>query len=261
MSRAAHLRQAFESAQARESELWTALVLVASAAATGFAALVLSSLIWSLAPRRAWAGQLAVLLIGFVTLLALFLLYALEQRRLLRTARAELVGQMVLREAAEREALLDPLTAAYNRRYLEHVLAREAHRADRLQCPMSLVMIDVDDFRTVNDRFGHLEGDRLLREVAGVLLSTFRRSDTVVRYGGDEFLVLLPGASAEQAARAIARVTQRVEEWNRTRREAGYCMSLSCGMATYAAGTDIVAVLDAADRGMYAEKRRAKAIA
>jgi diguanylate cyclase (GGDEF)-like protein len=255
---ATRLFQCFETAQGREADLWSSAIVLGAAAAAGLAVMVLSNLLWAREPADMRSGQLSVLLAGLVALFALFNLYAAEQRRVLQRTRAELVKQMAFRVAAENEALHDPLTGACNRRYLKHILATEASRADRLDSSLSLLMVDVDDFRLVNNRFGHVEGDRLLKEVARVLLRTFRDSDTVIRYGGDEFLVLLPEASERQTLQAVTRLQRAVAQWNRDSSRSGYEMILSCGIATYSRGADILAVLHSADQRMYAHKRRSK---
>ena len=109
-------------------------------------------------------------------------------------------------------SLRDPLTGVYNRRFLEEALERELARARRQRKPLALLMLDLTGFHWVNNRFGHQLGDRVLREVAEVLTESVRPSDTVVRYGGDEFLIVMPGLDREGAQRAAARLCQRIEQ-------------------------------------------------
>lgn len=110
--------------------------------------------------------------------------------------------QAQLREQADR----DPLTGLYNRRYFDASLARELARCQREDLPLSLVMIDIDHFKKINDQHGHQAGDMVLRTLADLLQHQVRASDIACRYGGEEFLVLLPSAPPE-----VAR--QRVDEW------------------------------------------------
>lgn len=106
----------------------------------------------------------------------------------------------------------DPLTGLLNRRVMENVLEREFSRAKRYFSVLSLVFIDLDDFKQVNDRYGHDMGDELLRHIAAVFTSMTRRSDVVARFAGDEFVFLLPETQARQAESFMERVVQRLVE-------------------------------------------------
>ena len=101
--------------------------------------------------------------------------------------------------------MTDPLTGVPNRRHLEAVLAEEAKRGERFGRTFSVLMVDVDHFKRINDTYGHEAGDAVLRELGQALLKTIRKTDIVGRFGGEEFLMLLPGASVDVAqARALA---------------------------------------------------------
>src|SRR6185312_5828947 len=112
----------------------------------------------------------------------------------------------------ERQALVDVLTGIANRRQCEDALAHEIARAERLGGPLTLVLADLDDFKAVNDLHGHTVGDDVLREFASVLKATVRDSDLAGRWGGEEFMLLLPGTDAAGAANLADRVRAGLAE-------------------------------------------------
>src|SRR5438105_9312262 len=185
------LRQEVKALEERDVQLWSIAALVIVVLAAGVAGLLLPSAMWHLRVPRFEGNFLPQLCYGLITLVVLFNIYVLRQRRELRTAREELVLQMVYNEAAERLSLVDPLTDTFNRRYMDQVIAKDLSRAERLGINLLFLMIDVNDFKSVNTRFGHLTGDRILVEVGQVLKRTFRAADIIIRFGGDEFLVML----------------------------------------------------------------------
>jgi diguanylate cyclase (GGDEF)-like protein/PAS domain S-box-containing protein len=149
-------------------------------------------------------------------------------------------------------SLHDALTGAYNRAYFEEEMARaEVGRV----FPISLVVVDVDGLKMVNDTYGHAQGDVLLQRTAEVLRGTFRKEDAVARIGGDEFAVLLPGADAAAASGALDRLARRLEEHNQAGK--GLPLHLSVGAATGEKGSRLAEVLARADAGMYVDKREA----
>jgi diguanylate cyclase (GGDEF)-like protein len=162
---------------------------------------------------------------------------------------------------AEAMAVLDPLTDSFNRRYMETVVAKEVSRADRLGSSLVFVMVDVDDFKAVNTRFGHVVGDQVLRDVAEILKQSCRLSDTIVRYGGDEFLILLSGSTEVDADRVVARIQERADAWNKVGAIAGYAMGLSCGFARYTRGARVNEIIEQADQQMYEWKTKRRAAA
>jgi two-component system, cell cycle response regulator len=112
----------------------------------------------------------------------------------------------VNRSRLVRSGITDVLTGLYNRRYLQHRLIDELARARREQRPLACVMLDVDHFKPVNDQWGHPAGDKVLAQIAHLIREQCRESDVPVRYGGEEFAVLLPGASAQEAVRVAERI-------------------------------------------------------
>lgn len=173
-----------------------------------------------------------------------------------------LAGQMAIalsnikrKEELKELAIRDPLTGLYNRRYLQEAVARELERARRYGHHLALIMIDLDQFREVNNRYGHAKGDEVLRELAELFVKNVRTSDLVFRYGGDEFLILMPETDSE-ALKAVERLKRAVKEWNE-RSGLELRVDLSIGMASWAPGEaqGVVEVLAELDRLLYREKR------
>lgn len=148
-----------------------------------------------------------------------------------------------------RTAEQDPLTGLENRRGVERFCAAMAPSE-----PVCLVMIDIDHFKDVNDRFGHAAGDAALREVAAVLSASVRSVDRVARWGGEEFLIALPAGSGELGAEAASRVRRRVEAHDWRSIVEGLALTLSAGVACGPAG-EMSAVLHRADAALYEAKR------
>ena len=249
-----------QTLEGRDLHLWSVGVMVLLVVAAGFAALVVPNLVWQAQSLRVDGRYFPQLFYGFVTLILLFNLYAFNKKRELRHARTQLVRELMRSEAAELTALKDPLTDTFNRRYFDQIIQGEINRASRRLGKLALVLVDVDDFKSVNTRFGHLVGDQVLVELAQLLRNTFRSCDVVVRYGGDEFLILVTDSDAEEAKIAIERLGQRVDAWNRANLIPGYQMELSCGVAGYSKGERIQDVIAAADDHMFAEKRTKHAL-
>ncbi|HVO61912.1 MAG TPA: GGDEF domain-containing protein [Terriglobales bacterium] len=251
------LRIQIARVESQDVHLWSIAALVGVLLAAGFVGLVVPNLVWQASlPVFANIHYLPHLLLGFIGVILIFNLYIFEERRKLNWTREELIRQWLRGDAAERLALIDPMTEAYNRRFMEEVLVKEASRTNRTGADLSLLMIDVDNFREVNSRFGHQHGDLILVEIAKLLKSTFRGSDSVVRYGGDEFLVILPDTGERQAQQALQRLADAVERWNAAGNVPGYRMSLSCGVATYQRGMDLQQLINLADERMYTGKSR-----
>ncbi|MGH9433968.1 MAG: GGDEF domain-containing protein [Terriglobia bacterium] len=248
------LERQIKSLDGRDFHLWSMGLLITLMVAAGFLALVLPNLMWGLGTLRVDGRYLPQLFFGFVAMIVLFNVYALDRKRSLRRTREELVRQLIRNQTVEMLSFLDPLTEIYNRRSLDEIIAREANRARRRGTPLTFAMIDVDRFKSVNTQFGHLVGDRVLYEIARMLKSTFRNSDYIIRYGGDEFLVVMTDTREDQAERAIERLQGEVQQWNTANSLPGYVMGLSCGLSSYQRGADVQKLIEIADSNMYVDK-------
>lgn len=183
-----------------------------------------------------------------------------------REAAVLLAGQAVvalenarLHRIVEREALVDELTGLANRRQAERVLGIELTRAARFGTPLAVALIDLDDFKGVNDVYGHQAGDAVLRELADVLGAGLRQFDVAARWGGEEFLVVLPGTDAVGATRVAERLRAAVAgRAVPTPGGAVLHVTASVGVASYPACQTREEVVAAADEALYEAKRTGK---
>ncbi|MFZ3211562.1 MAG: GGDEF domain-containing protein [Terriglobales bacterium] len=235
----------------RDLQLWAIGACVLFAVAVGLVLLLAPRLLWEFGSSP-HASNLPQYTWGLLALLVLLNAHTLHQRVWLQRARRQLVRQL---QAAERAALTDPLTALFNRRYMETTLAKEISKAERYSTGLSLAVIDVDRFKEFNTRFGHLEGDRVLTAVASLLCKNFRAADTIVRYGGDEFIVVMPETDAYNATLAVKRLQRHyLAQWNRTHSNCGYSITVTYGVTEFKPGMTASELIHEADRLMLDRK-------
>ena len=163
-------------------------------------------------------------------------------------------------QRAQALTVTDDLTQLFNSRYLSEVLRREGKRAVRSRQPLSLMFIDLDRFKEVNDTYGHLYGSRALVEAAGVIRDCARETDVVARFGGDEFAVVLPDTGSEGAMVVADRVRQRIAAFDFLAKEGLHCrLTASSGVATFPHPVPTVdRLMQAADDAMYWVKAHGK---
>jgi diguanylate cyclase (GGDEF)-like protein len=161
-----------------------------------------------------------------------------------------------LRESLREQSIRDPLTDLFNLRYLEETLEREISRSTRSGKPVGLMMLDVDHFKAFNDTFGHPGGDALLCELSNLLQSVTRVEDAACRYGGDEFVVLLPESSLDITLERAEEIRKAAARFNITHEGAALDpVTLTVGVAVYPDhATDMTGLLRAADEAMYEAK-------
>jgi diguanylate cyclase (GGDEF)-like protein len=160
--------------------------------------------------------------------------------------------------ASERAAMIDPVTGLFNRRYFELRFEEELQRASRNAARVGLLMIDIDDFKTINDRFGHPVGDTVLRDVADVLRGSVRRFDVCARFGGDEFAVIMADADEQRLENMAERIRGNIDRYRpETPGVASPAITVSIG-TTVATGRRPHDVVERADHALYAAKHAGK---
>ena len=157
-----------------------------------------------------------------------------------------------------RMVITDPLTGCHNRRFFDEIIGRELQRHDRHGIPLSLLFIDIDRFKAVNDVLGHDAGDEVLRRVAAFLLGNIREADYVFRWGGDEFLILLSCGEDEARARGIALQRDFARSFDMTSLPSRVGLSIGCAELTPDMDT-VLALIRLADERMYEDKRSLRA--
>jgi diguanylate cyclase (GGDEF)-like protein len=194
------------------------------------------------------------LMIGF-TLMLLAMFFMASEVTALRKAfeRRRLRLDAAMRKLADL-AMRDDLTGLYNRRYIMDVLARQKALADRGHVGFTLCYCDLDFFKRVNDRYGHQRGDDLLREFGVLANQVVRSVDFVARFGGEEFLLLLVDADAEEARRVATRLSDRTRAMQVDHGEPAWRLTVSVGIAEFRPGESIEDVIQRADRALYQAK-------
>ena len=190
--------------------------------------------------------------------------YTDDHRRLLdriSEQAAAVIYNSIVFEQTQEDSLTDPLTGLPNTRFMFMHLTRELARAERLKSEVSLLVMDLDNFKDINDTYGHHVGDRALREVAGVLRAGIRPYDICVRYAGDEFIVVLSGCGGEEAERKRLELQRAVDEPAvRGAARARCCRwrSASARPSSRTTATRYETLLATADSRMYRDKTRRK---
>jgi len=165
---------------------------------------------------------------------------------------------LVLFEQVKMLAIRDGLTGLYNYRHFWEILEREIEVSRRYGHPLSLLFLDIDDFKTINDTLGHPQGDEVLKTLAAYLQSSARHADVVCRYGGEEFVVILPQTSLEQAGALAERLCRGIAQTHIPLANRSLKVTVSIGMARLAPGMDGEALIKAADTALYRAKQAGK---
>jgi diguanylate cyclase (GGDEF)-like protein len=157
------------------------------------------------------------------------------------------------------QSFLDSLTGLYNYRFLRDFIQKESKRASRHGEMFSVILIDIDDFKSINDRYGHPVGDMVLQHTAKLILDTLRQEDIPIRYGGDEFMIILPETDLEGAKRCADRLLSIMKETTIVVHETPLHISYSMGLATFGYHSqEALLLLELADRALYEAKKAGK---
>jgi len=191
---------------------------------------------------------------GLIVLVVVFNVYTIYQQVLIKRLRLQLAEKHGHSEILRNLAMVDPLTGLYNRRFAVQRLASEVARSERRGHPLTVLTLDLDDFKLINDKHGHPAGDQVLQEFAAHLNRVIRGSDLAVRLGGDEFLVLLPECTLEQLQLVLNRLGSLEVDWQGHR----ISVSFSAGWKQYEMGERTEELLARADQALYASKRARK---
>jgi len=253
LARAEEIQSQINRLSGRDLQLWSIGILLILVLTSGLLALVWPNLMWAERVVRIEHSYLAQLFFGLISLVLLGNIYLISQKRALNATRHALIRELVLNERLESLSLIDPLTQLLNRRAVNELIPRETARCNRTGTTLVLISMDLNRFRSINEKFGALEGDRLLAEFAAILKKVFRGCDIIFRQGGDEFMVLLPDTNEEQANFPLQRLQRDVEQWNLNSRKE-YELSFAWAIASFITGTDGEELLRTLDRKMYHRK-------
>jgi len=243
--------------ESRRREVWVLIPFAAGVLLLGCLSLLLPSSFWhhnrlelTFSPQ-----VLFVIMLGMVVVLLQMMRRDLEVKRL----RLANLQQSLAARSDQAASMVDAITNVFTRSFLKDFMQGEISRAERAGRPLSIMMCDLNNFKAVNDRYGHLMGDYVLSQVATILKSCVRGSDYIVRYGGDEFLVLLPETDEKGGEIVRNRIQQKMVEWDRTSRVGDVPVSLSLGLFLHANGQTGEQDIAEADARMYAAKQASKA--
>lgn len=240
--------------------MWSSAVLVILLLTIGVASFSFPSLMR--VDQGTYSFFLSQSVRGLVGLVLIFSVYSIYQQFLINRIRTQLAEQMasvakveVLTEEVYKLAVLDPLTGLHNRRSGEQRLGEEIARSTRHVRPLTVILLDVDELKQCNDKYGHAAGDAMLRSFAERLKRAIRGSDLAVRLGGDEFMVILPECRSEEVKHVLGRLADLELEVAANHR---IHVTFASGWADYRPGESAHELLRRADEALYANKRTGK---
>jgi diguanylate cyclase (GGDEF)-like protein len=238
--------------ESQKRELWVMIVFAASVVALGALSLLTPGSFWHFNVLEVKIPPQVLFVLMMV--LVVVALYVMRREVEVQKFRLASMQQTLAAQSEQAAGMVDAVTNVFNRSFLKELLQGEVLRAERNSRSLALLMCDLNDFKQVNDRYGHLMGDYVLSQMAGILKSCVRGSDYVIRYGGDEFLVVLPETDEKGGEIVKQRILAKVEEWDRTNRVGDLPVSVSLGLYLHVPGQSAEQDVAEADARMYAEK-------
>lgn len=233
---------------------WTMLILL-------FGILAMSFSVYGIVKQHSFAltaenvvAMMPPLMFGLVGLFLLAGFYMAQREVVVNALREELLAQKIESELNREMTLLDPVTEVYNRRYARVILTREASRVRRYHTALALMLVDVTGFRHVNESIGHNGGDVVLRQIAQLLQSKIRNSDIIVRFGGDEFLLILPDAEKAGIDRLEIRIKQSIIDWAQNSGMADFHLRFAVGVGFYRGEGRIDEILSISENRMVSDR-------
>jgi len=238
--------------ESRNRDVWLLVALAAAVLVLG----ILSFLM----PTRFWAENVLEIRIPpqvlFVIMLVVVVgaLYMSRREVEMQKLRLANLQQTLAAQSEYSASMVDSLTHVFSRKFLRDLLQGEISRAERNKRPLGLVMCDIDNFKHVNDRYGHLMGDYVLAQIASILKSCVRGSDFVIRYGGDEFLIILSETEEPGAQIVLGRIRQKVADWDSANRLGELPITVSLGLHHHVPGQSAEQDIATADTLLYKAK-------
>ncbi len=240
--------------ESQNRDIWVLIIFAAAVLVLGALSLLFPGSFWyqnvlelKIPPQVLFVIMMVVTVVG---------LYMVRREVEVRKLRLLNVQQALTAKTELSASMVDSLTNVFSRGFLRELLQGEIARAERNNRPLGLVMCDVDNFKQVNDRYGHLMGDYVLAQIAGILKSCVRGSDYVVRYGGDEFLLVLSETDESGSQIVVNRIRHKVAEWDRANRLGDFSIGISVGLCQHVPGQSAEQAVAEADVRMYADKQR-----
>jgi diguanylate cyclase (GGDEF)-like protein len=242
--------------ESQKREIWVLIAFAAAVLLLGALSLLVPSSFWRF-------NELSLRLppqVLFIFMMALVVvaLYVMRREVEIQKLRLANLQHVLMPSQPQGSTMMDAVTNVFSRGFLKDLLQGEVARAERNGRPLSLMMCDLNNFKQVNDRYGHLMGDYVLSQLAGILKACVRGSDYVIRYGGDEFLLVLPETDDKGGEVVRLRIHEKVADWDRTNRVGDLPVSVSLGLFLHVNGQSPEQDVAEADARMYAEKVASK---
>jgi diguanylate cyclase (GGDEF)-like protein len=249
----ARLQAELAKIESQKRDVWVLVLFAAAVLALGALSLLVPNSFWHENQLEIKVSpQVLFLLMMIVMVVALYFMRRESEMRRLRLVNLQ---QSLQSQSEFSASMIDSLTNVFNRGFLRDLLQGEISRAERNNRPLALLMCDLDNFKHINDRYGHLMGDYVLAQMAAILKSCVRGSDFVVRYGGDEFLVILAETDEPGAVIVQGRIREKVVEWDHANRVGDVPISFSMGLYLHVAGQSVEQDVGEVDARMYADKQ------